>query len=221
MVLDVFNPQHMKVILEELRNIGIRANETPPDVTVKRTKMGGIHLLATTPLTKIDEKTIRSILNEYGIHSADVLIREDVTVDRFIDSMDPSCIYVPMLVVLNKIDLAGKEYLDKTRTEMPEAIFIAADKGINTDELKDEIFERLNLIRLYLKPQGRKADLEEPMIIRKGSTVGDVAAKLHRDFVKNFRHANVWGTSVKFPGQKIGLDHVLNDKDVLRLIIRK
>ena len=43
----------------------------------------------------------------------------------------------------------------------------------------------------------------------------------HRDFVKNFRHANVWGTSVKFPGQKIGLDHVLNDKDVLRLIIRK
>ena len=104
---------------------------------------------------------------------------------------------------------------------MPEAIFIAADKGINTDGLKDEIFERLNLIRLYLKPQGRKADLEEPMIIRKGSTVGDVAAKLHRDFIKNFRHAKVWGTSVKFPGQKIGLDHVLKDKDVLRLIIKK
>ena len=165
--LDVFNPQHMKVILEELRNIGIRANETAPDVTVKRTKMGGIHLLATVPLTNIDEKTIRSILNEYGIHSADVLIREDVTVDRFIDSMDPSCIYVPMLVVLNKIDFAGNEYW-KRPIEMPEAIFIAADKGINTDELKDEIFERLNLIRLYLKPQGRKADLEEPMIIRKG-----------------------------------------------------
>ena len=95
-----------------------------------------------------------------------MLIREDVTVDRFIDSMDPSCIYVPMLVVLNKINVADREYLDKTRSEMPEAIFIAADKGINTDELKDEIFERLNLIRLYLKPQGRKADLEEPMMIR-------------------------------------------------------
>ena len=104
---------------------------------------------------------------------------------------------------------------------MPEAIFIAADKGINTDELKDEIFERLELIRLYLKPQGKKADLEEPMIIRKGSTIEDVAAKLHRDFVKNFRHAKVWGSSVKFPGQKVGLDHVLNDKDVLRLIIKK
>jgi len=104
---------------------------------------------------------------------------------------------------------------------MPEAIFIAADKGVNTEELKDEIFERLELIRLYLKPQGKKADLEEPMIIRKGSTVGEVAAKLHRDFVRNFRHSKVWGSSVKFQGQKVGLDHVLNDKDVLRLIIKK
>ena len=126
-----------------------------------------------------------------------------------------------MLVVLNKIDLADKEYLEKTRLEMPKAIFIAADKGINTDGLKDEIFERLELIRLYLKPQGKKADLEEPMIIRKGSTIEDVAAKLHRDFIKNFRHAKVWGSSVKFPGQKVGLDHVLQDKDILRLIIKK
>lgn len=221
MILDVFNPQHMKVILEELRNIGIRANEKPPDVTVKQTKMGGIHLQLTVPLTKIDERTIRSVLNEYGIHSADVLIREDVTVDRFIDSMDPSCIYVPMLVVINKIDLADKEYLEELQTEMPDALFIAADKGINIEELKDQIFERLELIRLYLKPQGKKADLEEPMIIRKGSTVEDVAARLHRDFIRNFRHAKVWGSSVKFPGQKVGLEHVLKDKDVLRLIIKK
>ena len=221
MVLDVFNPQHMKVILDELRNIGIRANEKAPDVTVKQTKMGGLHVLSTTPLTKIDEKTIRSILNEYGIHSADVLIREDVTVDRFIDSMDPSCIYVPMLVVINKIDLAGEKYIEELKTKMPAAMFIAADKGINIEDLKDEIFERLELIRLYLKPQGKKADLEEPMIIRKGSTIGEVAARLHRDFIRNFRHAKVWGSSVKFPGQKVGLDHVLKDKDVLRLIIKK
>ncbi len=221
MVLDAFNPQHQKVILEELRNIGIRANERSPDVTVKQRKMGGINLVSTVPLTNINEKTIRSILVEYGIHSADVLIREDVTVDRFIDSMDPSCIYVPMLVVLNKIDLTDEDYLEELRSKMPEAIFIAADKGINVDELKEEVFERLELMRLYLKPQGKKADLEEPLIIRKGSTVEEVAAKLHRDFVRNFRHSKVWGTSVKFPGQKVGLDHVLNDKDVLRLIIKK
>ena len=87
--------------------------------------------------------------------------------------------------------------------------------------LKEEIFDKLALIRIYLKPQGKKADYEEPLIIRRDSTVRDVANKLHRDFVRNFRHAKIWGTSVKFEGQKVGLDHVLNDGDVLRIIVKK
>ncbi|MCQ8904941.1 MAG: TGS domain-containing protein, partial [Methanothermobacter sp.] len=41
------------------------------------------------------------------------------------------------------------------------------------------------------------------------------------DFVRKFRHARVWGSSVKFDGQKVGLEHVLNDEDVLRIIIKK
>lgn len=220
-VLDVFNPQHLPVIMEELRNIGIRPNESVPDVTIKKRKIGGINLSSTTSLTHIDAKTIRSILNEYGIHSADVLIRDDVTMDQFIDSMDSSCCYIPMLIVVNKIDLADKDYLQKMRSEMPHALFVAADQGLNTDKLKEDIFEKLRLIRIYLKPQGRKADLEEPLIVRKDSTIEEVALKLHRDFVRNFRQARVWGASVKFPGQKVGLDHQLQDKDVLRIIVKK
>ena len=86
----------MNVIINELRNIGIRPNESVPDVTVKPKKMGGLKVVSTVELTKIDERTIRSILTEYGIHSADVLIRGDVTMDQFVDSMDSSCCYVPM-----------------------------------------------------------------------------------------------------------------------------
>lgn len=220
-VLDVFNPQHLPVIMEELRNIGIRPNESVPDVTIKKRKIGGINLSSTTSLTHIDERTIRSILNEYGIHSADVLIRDDVTMDQFIDSMDNSCCYIPMLIVVNKIDLADKDYLHKMRSEMPQALFVAADQGLNMNKLKENIFEKLKLIRIYLKPQGRKADLEEPLIVRKDSTIEEVAMKLHRDFVHNFRQARVWGTSVKFPGQKVGLDHHLQDEDVLRIIVKK
>ncbi|MEN6592665.1 MAG: GTP-binding protein [Methanobacterium sp.] len=220
-VLDVFNPQHMQVILDELRNIGIRPNESVPDVTVKRRKMGGINLSSTIPLTKIDDRTIRSILNEYGIHSADVLIRDDVNIDQFIDSLDTNCRYVPMLLVVNKIDLADEEYLQKLKSELPDAIYVAADQGYHMDLLREKIFQQLELIRIYLKPQGRKADLEEPLIVRKGSTVEEVALRLHRDFVRNFRQARVWGSSVKFPGQKVGLEHHLQDQDVLRIIIKK
>jgi len=221
-VLDVFNPQHMQqqVILDELRNIGIRPNESVPDVTVKKRKMGGINLSSTIPLTKIDDRTIRSILNEYGIHSADVLIRDDVNIDQFIDSLDTNCRYIPMLLVVNKIDLADAEYLQKLKSELPDAIYVAADQGYHMDLLREKIFQQLELIRIYLKPQGRKADLEEPLIVRKGSTVEEVALRLHRDFVRNFRQARVWGSSVKFPGQKVGLEHHLQDQDVLRIIIK-
>lgn len=220
-VLDVFNPQHFNIIMEELKSIGIRPNETRSDVTVKPKKLGGLTVSSTVELTHIDEKTIRSILNEYGIHSADVLIRDDVTLDQFIDSLDVSCRYIPMLKVVNKIDLTDENYLNEIKSKMPDAVFISANKQVNVEKLKREIFNKLELIRVYLKPQGRKADLKDPLIIRKDSTVKDVANKLHREFVRNFRHAKVWGSSVKFEGQKVGLDHVLNDEDILRIIVKK
>ena len=190
-VLDVLNPQHLDVILKELRNIGIRPNERPPDVTVNRRRTGGVHVSSTVPLTHLDEKTIRSIINEYGMHNADVLFRDDVTMDQFIDVLDRNKSYVRMLILLN------------------------------IDNLKETIFENLNLVRVYLKPQGRKADMNDPLVIKKGSTVIDACDKLHKEFVKNFRHAKIWGTSVKFPGQKVGPDHVLEDEDVLRIILKK
>ena len=208
-VLDTLNPQH------------IRPNEQPPDVTVKRKKLGGVKVSSTCPLSHLDEKTIRSILNEYGYINADVLFRDDVTMDQFIDVLDRNKSYVPMLVLLNKVDLVDEAYIEELKKYIPEFIPISADKNTNIDELKDIIFDNLDLVRVYLKPQGRKADMEDPLVIKKGSTVIDACRKLHREFVKNFRHAKVWGTSVKFPGQKVGPDHVLDDEDVLRIILKK
>jgi small GTP-binding protein len=220
-VMDVFNPNHLDVILRELRSVGIRPNEKKPDVTIKRNKLGGLHLSSTTELTHLDEKTIRSIINEYGMHNADVLLRNDVTIDQFIDALESNRSYIPALVVINKIDLVEEDYLNKIKEEFPDAIFISANMQVNIEALKEEIFNYLKLIRIYLKPQGKKADLEDPLIIKKDSSVKDVCGKLHRDFVRKFRHANVWGDSVKFEGQKVGFDHILHDEDVLRIIIKK
>ncbi len=220
-ILDVFDPTQLAVITEELKNIGIRPNESKPDVKIKSRKFGGINLITTVDLTNINEKTIRSVLGEYGIHNADVLIRDDVTIDQFIDCLDVNCRYIPMITVLNKIDLVDDLYIKKIKSKLPDGIFISAGKNINISKLKKEIFKKLGLIRIYLKPQGKKTDYNEPLIIKNGSNVGNVCKRLHRDFISKFRYANVWGTSVKFDGQKVGLHHVLNDGDVLRIILRK
>jgi hypothetical protein len=88
-------------------------------------------------------------------------------------------------------------------------------------ELKDLIFDSLKFIRVYLKPQGKPPDMEEPLVIMGGSTVKTVCEHLHRDFVDQFRFANVWGPSAKYPGQSVGLAHKLMDEDILTIIVRK
>ena len=66
----------------------------------------------------------------------------------------------------------------------------------------------------------KKADLGEPMILRKGNTLRTMCERLHKDFVMNFRFAKVWGKSVKYEGQKVvKLDHFLADGDVVELHI--
>jgi ribosome-interacting GTPase 1 len=89
------------------------------------------------------------------------------------------------------------------------------------DDLKAAIFKHIDLIRVYLKKQGQEADLKEPLIVRRDSTIGEVCDSLHRVFRQNFRYAIVWGKSAKFPGQMVGLDHVLQDGDILSIIIKR
>ncbi|PIX43590.1 GTP-binding protein, partial [archaeon CG_4_8_14_3_um_filter_38_5] len=43
--------------------------------------------------------------------------------------------------------------------------------------------------------------------------------KIHKDFVKNFRYAQVWGKSARFPGQKLGINHELKDEDIVTIVI--
>lgn len=130
------------------------------------------------------------------------------------------CIFLS-IVLLNKVDLVDDDYIEEIKRIIPDFIPISADKKQNIDYLKEQIFNKVDLMRIYLKPQGRKADFEDPLIVRKNATVIDVASKLHREFAKNFRHANVWGNSVKFPGQKVGSNHILEDEDILRIILKK
>jgi len=216
LLIDVFNYQQLPVLEKELYDAGIRINQTPPDVTITKTVRGGVVVSSTVDLS-IDHETIKTILGEYKIHNALVNIREDVTSDQIIDVVRANRVYISALLVINKIDLADRNHMK----HMPEAIEISADLDINLDVLREKIYDTLGFINVYLKPQGEQADMDEPMIVREGCTVGDICDRLHKDFRRKFRYARVWGDSAKHAGQRVGLDHGLLDGDVLTLIINK
>lgn len=222
LMLDVFET-NLQVLAEELREAGLRLNERPPEVVISPKTRGGITVSATVRLTKLDEELVRAIMNEYGIINADVVIREDISEEQLIDRLAGNRTYVPALVVVNKIDLVGPEYLEILRRRLKgwRVLFISAEKGKGLAELKEALYDTLGFIRVYLKPQGKEADLVEPLVVKAGTNVGGICDTLHREFRRTFRYAQVWGRSGKFPGQVVGLDHRLADEDVLTIIVKR
>lgn len=218
-LIDVFNPQQLELLKRELRNAGIRVNEKPPDIIIKKKITDGIKISSTVE-QDLDEKTIKDILNEYRVHNADVLIREKITIEQLIDSIQGNRKYINSIVAINKVDLSTEEYLNEV--ELPEgAILISAEKELEIDRLKDEVYNALGFIRIYLKPPGEQADMQEPLMLRRGATIATVCDRLHRDFKRNFRYAQVWGRSAKHQGQRAGLSHELQDGDLLTIITRR
>jgi len=218
-LIDVNFPEHYKVLDKEVYDTHLRLNQSRPDVTIKKTAKGGIDVGTTCKLTKLDEQTIKDILKEFKINNAQVIIRENITADQFIDCIKDNKIYIPGITVLTKIDLAEAMHLKKIEKKVKPDLSISAEKRYNIDKLKKLIFKKLNFMRVYTKEQSKKPDLKEPMIVKKGSTVRDICNKLHRDFAKKFRFVRVWGPSARFPGQKLSLNHVLKDKDIVEIHI--
>ena len=222
LVLDVFQPYHEDVLINELGNIGIRLNQLPPNITIEKASMGGIAVAQQVKLNKISEKHLKDLLHLYGIVSARVVIREDISSEQLSDHIAGNISYSKSLTILNKIDLVDRDFLENFKQKIKtEVIEVSANSDINIEILKEKIYEKLKFIRIYMRPKGGETDFKEPLIAREGDSVEDVCNKLHRRMKKEFRYGLVWGKSVKFGGQRVGLDHILQDEDVLTIIKTK
>ena len=222
LMIDVFET-NVGLLAEELRQGGIRLNERPPDVVLAKSNRGGLTVSHTVPLTKLDVETARDICREWGFLNGTVVVRDDITEEQLIDVLASNRVYVPSFVIVNKIDLVSEEYLHALGAMWPgwKLVPISATRGWGLGRIKEEIYGALRFMRLFLKPQGKEADLSEPLIVKEGSSVGMVCDAIHRDWRRRFRYANVWGPSAAFPGQRVGLDHVLVETDVLTVVLRK
>jgi ribosome-interacting GTPase 1 len=219
-LVDTLRPDAYRVIMDEIRDAHLRINKRKPDVRIKKKAKGGIQVGKTVRLENLSDDTIKSVARELGLNNADILIRSEIGVDDLIDAIQANKIYIPGLTVLNKIDLIDNERLEELKRELRPDVCVSAEQKTNMDKLKDAIFDRLSFIRVYCKEVGKKADLQVPLIMRKGNTIRDMCNKLHRDFVNKFRFAKVWGRSAKFPGQMLMLNHVLEDGDIVQIHLK-
>ena len=121
--------------------------------------------------------------------------------------------------ICTKSDIAKPDALEtlKKSCKRPfEFVKISTETGAGIDELPGIFFKLLNLIRVYAKPPGKPADMDEPFTLPAGSTVMDLASAIHRELAEKLRFARIWGTGV-YDGQNAQRNHVLNDKDIIEL----
>ncbi|RSH78900.1 uncharacterized protein EHS24_001823 [Apiotrichum porosum] len=223
-MIDATKSDEQKAMLElELEAVGIRLNTAAPDVVFKNKTAGGITINCTVKLTKTDERTIRSVLQTYRIHNCDVMIREDVTIDEFIDVLLGTRKYLPALTVINKIDAVSMETVDRmARAGDGRTVMISCEADLGLDWLLDSIWKELGLVKVYTKKRGVQPDLSDPICLRAGATIETVCHGIHRSLASHFKYALVWGKSSKFnpQPQKVGLTHAVHDEDVVSIFTK-
>lgn len=220
-LVDATRPGQYDILAKEVYDSGIRLNQKKPDVKITKKPYGGVGVGAAVRLRWLNAQMIKDIARELGIINADILVRSDINADQLIDAIEGNREYIPGLTVLNKIDLIDAEKLAEVSKHVRQDISISAETGINLEPLKEVIYGRLGIARIFMKEINKKPDLEEPLIMRKGCTIKDVCNKLHRDFVNRFRFARVWGKTARFPGQSLrNLEKGLNDGDTLEIHLR-
>lgn len=124
------------------------------------------------------------------------------------------------LLVANKIDASGAQEDFEILSELYGARFpmvrVSAETGDGLEQLRQAVFEMLEVIRVYTKAPGKKLERTAPYVLRRGSRLIDLAAHVHQDFLTHLKYARVWGHG-KFEGQMVNRDHLLEDKDVVEL----
>ena len=124
----------------------------------------------------------------------------------------------------NKADIPGAldqvQVLQETFGDRFPVLMMSAEENVGLDELGEEVFRALKVIRVYTKSPREKIDAFErtdPVVLSVGSTVADAASQIHRELGRDLKYAVLWGESGKFEGQRVGRQHKLIDGDIVEL----
>ncbi len=125
-----------------------------------------------------------------------------------------------VLVVGNKMDIpgtdAGYKALETGYGEKLSLAYVSARDGLGLEEMKRKVFQVLGIIRVYTKAPGQRPDMNDPIILPKGSTLADAAEAVHKDFRARLKYARLWGSG-KHDGIMVKRDHILQDGDIIEL----
>ncbi len=204
------------------KDLRIQLVDTPP-ISNPGTQSRLYGLLRTTDvfvvvvdlsLDAVDQ--VREVFDALGEWEFRMLVRGEEAEDLWKDK--------PTILAGNKADIPGAldqfQVLQESFEDRYPVLMLSAEESVGLDELGEEVFRALNVIRVYTKSPREKLEAFErtdPVVLPVGSTVADAAVQVHRELGRDLKYAVLWGASGKFDGQRVGRQHQLIDGDIVEL----
>ena len=216
------NPiEQLRTVFGELSKAKIRVNLGEPAVTVEKTGSGGIQI-SWGENFEYGTKGAKDVLLKRGFTNAIARFRDKVTLDELLDTLDASVCHLPGVIVATKGDLPGSRQNYELLMKNPEVntkfdIYpVSSETSDGFGGLEEKIFSMLSLKRVYTRDSSGIVS-PRPICLELNGTIRDAIEILSKKLLAHFRFCRVWGLSVKFDGQSVGLEHVLDDQDRIQV----
>lgn len=220
------NPvEQLSLILDEMEKARVLFSRPKGRVDIEKKYMGaGLRIILIGKLIQCTMKDVEELLKSYRISDAIVKISGEVTLDEVEDAIFESTVYKPAVIVANKADLEGTEANLKLLNSYVEnklpILAVSCKEKISLEKLGELLFKTLEVMRVYTKEPNQKDFSKKPYILKKGSTVYDLAKSIHSDFGRNFSFARVWSKRLIFSPQKVGSSFILGDGDIVEMHLK-
>ncbi|MBS7643500.1 50S ribosome-binding GTPase [Candidatus Bathyarchaeota archaeon] len=211
--------EQFQLIKEELENARILIEKPQARVEIEKGMVGaGIQIVGR--LADCTANDVKQLLQSYGVQTALVKVYGKATLDDVEDAVLESTVYKPTVIVANKADVnqveANVNRLKEAIGNRFKILIVSCKCGLGLDDLGETIFQALDIIRVYTKEPNEENPSPRPIVMKNGVTVIEVAKSIHTFLYRNFKYARIWGSS-KYPGEKVGGEHILKDKDVVEI----
>jgi len=204
----------------EFENIQIQLIDTPPLVAGSNQPLLPPNLIRADAILIVIDLTDDPLTQMEAVTNELTRMRIDIGIK--IDDEEKLGTYhkKKTLVIGNKIDITEARQnfgvMQELYQDKIQMTAISAKTGIELEDLKQRVFRLLNIIRVYTKTPGQKPDMDDPIVLARGSTLSDAATEIHKDFQAKLKFARVWGSG-KHDGVMVKREHVLQDGDIIEL----
>lgn len=217
--------RQLELVLAELEKSRVLVSKPSGRVDIDRRHTGAaLRIILVGKLVDCSMREVETLLRSYKINDAIVRISGDVTFDDVENAIFETTTYKPAVIVANKLDLPGAQtnlrHLKQYVNGKLPIIAMSCEQKTGVNELGKALIDALGVIRVYTKEPGSKENTGRPFALKRGTTIGDLAKNIHKEFVSNFLFAMVWAKRLPFSPKKVGLNFVLDDGDIVELHTR-